>query len=67
MVAFFKYIFEPCVLIGIVGRWNGTFNEYKYYHYFKDLQNAISDYDDIVIQQIRVMLRFTLIYHDGAL
>jgi hypothetical protein len=60
-----KAVFEPCVLIGKVGRWNGTFSGYKYCRDFKDLQNAISGYDDIIIRQIGTQLHFTLIHHDG--
>jgi len=58
-------IFEPCVLVGIVGRWNGRFDGYKYCHEFKDFQHAISGYDDIIIWQVGTRLHFTLIHHDG--
>ena len=58
-------VFEPSVLVGTIGRWNGTFNGYKYCHSFSDLRSALSGYDDIIIRQIGTRLRFTLIHHDG--
>jgi len=58
-------VFEPCVLVGTVGRWNGTFNGYGYCHDFNAFQGAISGYDDIIIRQIGTRLHFTLIHHDG--
>ena len=60
-----KATFEPCVLVGTVGRWHGTFNGYKYCHNFNDFQSAIGGYDDIVIRQIGTRLQFSLIHHDG--
>ena len=58
-------VFEPCVFVGTVGRWNGTFQGYKYLPDLKDLRSAISGYDDIVIRQVGTRLNFTLIHHDG--
>jgi hypothetical protein len=58
-------IFEPCVLVGTVGRWNGTFSGYRYCHTFSDFQGAIGGYDDMIIRQVGTRLHFTLIHHDG--
>ena len=60
-----KKTFEPCILVGTVGRWNGTFNGYRYCYDFKDFQSAVGGYDDIIIRQIGTRLQFTLIHHDG--
>jgi hypothetical protein len=59
-----KSKYEPCVLVGTVGRWNGTFNGYKYCHDFNGFRDAISGYD-IIIRQKGTRLHFTLIHHDG--
>ena len=58
-------VYEPSILTGTVARWNGSFSGYKYCHTFKDFQNAVSGYDDIIIRQIGTRLHFTLIHHDG--
>ena len=60
-----KKIFGPSILVGTIGRWNGTFKGYKYCPTFQDLQNAISGYEDITIRQIGTRLHFTLTHHDG--
>lgn len=61
-----KSNYEPSVLTGTVGRWDGTFCAYKYCHSFKELEDAIcGKYDDVVIRQDGEKLYFTLIHHDG--
>ena len=58
-------VFEPCILVGTVGRWNGKFVGYRYCQCYSVFENAISGYDDIIIKQIGTRLHFTLIHHDG--
>lgn len=56
---------QPCFLVGTVGRWNGTFDGYKYISDINDLKNALNDYE-LKISQVGTRLFFTLYHHDGS-
>jgi len=59
-------IFEPCFMIGTVGRWNGSTDGYKYIHTMNDFRNTIAAYDIIEISQTGTRIGINLYHHDGT-
>lgn len=61
-----KSVFDTSVLIGTLGLWHGKPTSFKLCSEFKDLERAVSGYDDITITQLGTRLFFALHHHDGT-
>ena len=58
--------FYDCVLMGTVGLWHGTYNNYTYISEPKDLMEKFSNYDIVRFKRDNNKLFVELCHHDGT-